>query len=144
MFPSAHVSLLLTNTLHSIRHNEYTQVGLGVAVQQALSLGMDRAWQRIQRLAGLLRARLASLPGVTVHDTGVQLCGIVTFTKQGVPPASMQSKLASMGINVSVSAVTSNRTLFEQVGLHAVVRASVHVYNVEEEVDTLVGAVAGM
>lgn len=42
---------------------------------------MHRVWHRIQTLAGHLRQGLGSLQGVRLHDTGVQLCGIVTFTK---------------------------------------------------------------
>lgn len=57
------------------------QVGLGVAVDQLLTLGIDRVWQRIQYLAEELRARLRRVSGVLVHDHGAVLCGIVTFTK---------------------------------------------------------------
>lgn len=62
-------------------------------------------------------------------------------SQDGVPASSLQSWLATNNINVSVSAITSNRTLFEAAGLQAVVRASVHVYNTEEELDKLVEAV---
>ncbi len=56
-------------------------MGLGVAVDELLSLGIDRVWQRIQHLAGELRTQLGHVPGVVVHDHGTMLCGIVTFTK---------------------------------------------------------------
>ena len=57
------------------------QAGLGVAVQYANELGIDWIWERIQHLAAELRTKLARLPGVTVHDRGALLCGIVSFTK---------------------------------------------------------------
>jgi selenocysteine lyase/cysteine desulfurase len=57
------------------------QVGFGIALEYALSLGMDWIWARVRHLAALLRERLNSLPGVTVHDHGRVLCGIVSFTK---------------------------------------------------------------
>lgn len=58
-----------------------SQVGLGVAVDYCVSLGPEFIHQRIQHLAHILRVGLATLPGVTVHDRGRQLCGIVSFTK---------------------------------------------------------------
>jgi hypothetical protein len=39
------------------------QAGLGVAVDEALALGMDWTWARIRALAALLRASLAGAPG---------------------------------------------------------------------------------
>lgn len=77
--PHVFVLLCIVELVHGVALQQ--QVGLGVAVQQALSLGVDRTWQRIHMLAGLLRDRLRAVGGVTVHDTGALLCGIVTFTK---------------------------------------------------------------
>jgi hypothetical protein len=57
------------------------QVGFGVAVDYALDLGIDWIWERIQLLAGKLRSLLEDVEGITVHDRGKTLCGIVTFTK---------------------------------------------------------------
>ena len=56
-------------------------MGFGIAVEYALSLGMDWVWDRVRQLAALLRERLSSLPGVTVHDRGRVLGGIVSFSK---------------------------------------------------------------
>ena len=59
------------------------QVGFGVAIDYALNLGLDWIWERIQLLAGKLRTLLKDVEGVTVHDRGKTLCGIVTFSKVG-------------------------------------------------------------
>ena len=60
------------------------QVGLGVAVQQCVQLGIRRIWARIQQLAALVRDGLGRLPGVTVQDRGRLLCGLVSFTVAGL------------------------------------------------------------
>ena len=52
-----------------------------MAVDYYLGRGPDAVWARVQELAALLRIRLAAVPGVTVHDAGRMLCGIVAFTK---------------------------------------------------------------
>jgi cysteine desulfurase/selenocysteine lyase len=47
-------------------------LGLGRAVEYAQHIGVDRIWQRIQLLAGLLRNQLGGMEGITVHDIGGQ------------------------------------------------------------------------
>lgn len=59
------------------------KVGLGVAVEECVRLGIGRIWAQIQHLAALLRAGLAEVPGCTLHDHGRLLCGLVSFTLQG-------------------------------------------------------------
>jgi hypothetical protein len=59
------------------------QVGLGVAVDYCLAVGVEFIWRRVQHLAHILRAGLVALPGVRVWDHGRVLCGIVSFTKVG-------------------------------------------------------------
>ncbi|KAK9862697.1 hypothetical protein WJX84_002020 [Apatococcus fuscideae] len=117
------------------------KVGLGVAVEYALGLGMTNMCERIHGLAALMRRKLLEQPGITIHDKGRRLCGIVSFTLGDHKPADVKTALAAEGINISVSAAPSTRLDFEARGLQAVARASVHYYNTEEEVDKLVAAI---
>ena len=55
-------------------------MGLGVAVEYALGLGMTNMCERIHGLAALMRRKLLEQPGITIHDKGRRLCGIVSFT----------------------------------------------------------------
>jgi cysteine desulfurase/selenocysteine lyase len=111
------------------------RLGLGAAVDHALGWGMEAIRARIDDLAGLLRRRLAER-GATVADRGELLSGIVTFTTAEAPTA-MAARLQEDGINVSVSVPGWSR--FD--GAPACVRASVHYYNTEEEIDRFVAAV---
>ncbi|HVX48550.1 MAG TPA: aminotransferase class V-fold PLP-dependent enzyme [Chitinophagaceae bacterium] len=114
--------------------NRALVLGLGCAVDYAITVGIERAWQRIQYLAALLRSRLQQLKGVVVHDRGGVLCGIVTFSVQGVNPLLVQSKLAAHRINVSVGKAHSTLYYMEKQGLENNVRASLHYYNTEDEI----------
>ncbi|EIE20090.1 PLP-dependent transferase [Coccomyxa subellipsoidea C-169] len=118
-------------------------VGLGAAVQYANELGLDWIWDRVQSLAATLRAQLSEVPGVQVHDKGKVLCGIVSFTKDGIAPGQIKAALLERGINVNTSLKSSTRMDFMKNGLpdEGVVRASVHYYNTEEEISAVVQAV---
>jgi len=116
-------------------------IGLGVAIEYALNLGIDRIRNRVMQLAGQLRNSLASMPGVVVRDLGRDKCGIVTFTVAGQDPAHLQSQLRERRINVSVTSRSSTRLDMEARDLHSMVRSSVHYYNTDEEIRRLVLAV---
>jgi selenocysteine lyase/cysteine desulfurase len=72
---------------------------------------------------------------VRLHDKGVEQCGIVSFTRQGREPDEITRMLAAKRINVSTS--SNQSTLLDMTArqLDLVVRASVHYYNTDDEVD---------
>ncbi len=116
------------------------RIGLGVAVEYALALGLPAIAARIRDLAAALRDRLATLPGITVTDRGAERCGIVTFIRKNASATAIRQHLAGRRINVSVSPVTAARLDLEPRGLSEVVRASVHYYNTEDEIDRFCAA----
>lgn len=116
------------------------KIGLGVAVDYALSWGLGAISERVTTLAGNLRTRLQALDGVQVHDQGPRRCAIVTFTVDGVPADDVQRRLAEQGVNTSVSRSSSARLDLPRRGLDELVRASVHYYNTDDELDQLIDA----
>ncbi|MEO8557720.1 MAG: aminotransferase class V-fold PLP-dependent enzyme [Rhodospirillales bacterium] len=118
------------------------KLGLGVAIDQYLTLGQQAASQRIFALAAELRSGLAAVPGVTVQDRGIERCGIVTFTKNGITPLAMRDALRAQRINTSVSPGNYARRDLGPRGLESVLRASIHYYNSEDEIERFCAAVA--
>ena len=118
------------------------KIALGVAVDYALAWGLPAIRERVYLLAGRLRERLAALPGITLRDKGAERCGIVTFTAAGCAAALIRQVLLSQAINVSVSSAAGTRLDMEARRLPGVVRASVHYYNSEEEIERFCAALA--
>ena len=95
---------------------------------------IELIYQRIQMLATKLRTSLSQISGITVQDIGAEKCGIVTFTKLNVEATVVKVELAKENINVSVSPSSSTLLDMEHRKLEAVVRASLHYYNTEDEI----------
>lgn len=120
------------------------RLGLGAACDYALELGVARSWERIVGLASRLRQSLRAVDGVEVRDKGLVRGGIVTFTVEGLSATEVSDRLRVAGINTSVTARSSAVLDLPDRGLDDLVRASVHYYNTESEIDRLAAAVAAM
>lgn len=119
------------------------RVGLMQAVRYARSIGIPEIEVRVSRLGAMLRGALASRRGVEVHDLGTTQCAIVTFRKAGEAPEETKRRLRRMNINVSVTDRLSAQIDFGERKIDALVRASVHYFNTEDEVERFVAAVTG-
>jgi selenocysteine lyase/cysteine desulfurase len=122
--------------------NVGARLGFGAAIEYAQALGLPRIWTRVQALAETLRTRLSAIPGVTVRDLGAVRGGIVSFTLRDVEATPIKAALRAARINVTVSPARGTLLDMRARGLHEVVRASVHYYNTEEEIDRLTAEVA--
>jgi len=115
--------------------NPAVVLGLQKAVEYALNIGVERIWQRTRDLALLFRQRLGQIDGIVVHDQGDVLCGIVTFSVTGITAAEVRAKLAEKNINVHIGFAKATLYYMNRKGLDGIVRASVHYYNTEEEIE---------
>ena len=115
-------------------------IGLKVATDQANELGMGAIWARLRELSEGLRARLATLKGITLTDLGQVKGAIVTFSVTGADHLALKDKLRQQAINVTVSTQFSSHLDLKNRGLVNVMRASVHIYNTEDELDRFVAA----
>ena len=122
--------------------NYAARLGFGAAVDYALALGLDRIWARVRALGEALRERLGAVPGVTVHDLGAVRGGIVSFAVRDVAAAAVTAALRAKAINVHVSPARGTLLDMRARGLNELVRASVHYYNTDAELDRLADELA--
>ena len=120
------------------------KVGLAEALRYANTIGMANIEQRNRSLAAQLRDGLSALPGVTVQDKGADRCAIVTFSVDGREPAAIRDTLRARSINLSVTAQASARLDFPERNLDDILRASVHYFNTEAEIDLLIEAITDL
>ncbi len=117
------------------------RAGLAAAADYALGLGVEPIADRIWHLADTLRELLSEIPGVDVRDRGVDLCGIVSFTIAGVGATEAVAELVRRRVHVVASRRSSTLLDMEARGLDALVRASVHYYNTDDELERAAAAV---
>ena len=113
-------------------------LGFGAAVDYALEIGLENIQARIDELAGLLRGKLQSLQGVNTHTISENQCGIVTFHVDGRDAADIVTTLREKHINTSVSEPNSTLLDANKNKLPNLVRASVHYYNDEDEINRFI------
>ncbi len=115
-------------------------IGLGVAVDYALTLGLGAIEARVTALADSLRQGLADIDGLTLRDIGERRGGIVSFNLADMSARDLVAALGRHGINVSASAPSSTRLDAERRQLPNLVRASPHYFNSEAEIARFVAA----
>ncbi len=119
--------------------NYASLLGLGQAVEEALDHGLDAIADRVQGLGERLRGRLIDeVEGATVHDLGRNRCGIVTFSLEGADLSTVKAELQHAGINVSIVPPASALIDTRKRKLPPMLRASVHYYNTDDEIDRLI------
>ncbi len=120
-------------------YNHAAWLGLGVAVNEALALGLSRIEATVIERAEQLRDALTAA-GFRVMDLGQRRCGIVTVD---LPDArATQARLGAEGINASVTSASSTRYDAEARDLGDLLRLSVHYLTTTSEVESAVDALA--
>lgn len=122
--------------------NYVARVGLATAMNYAMDIGLDLIQARCAILSGRLREGLHQLPAATVCDLGRNPSAIVSFTIDGKPAADVVEQAAKAGIVIGATAPSSTRLDAERRQLPALVRASPHYFNTDQEIDELLDFLA--
>jgi selenocysteine lyase/cysteine desulfurase len=115
-------------------------LGIGAAVEYALSVGVETARERSWALARYARERLAGIEGVRVLDRGPELCAIATAELGGRPSAQVKLALRARGINTSSPDRSDAVIDMDEKRAASAIRISPHYYNTADEIDTALDA----
>ena len=116
-------------------------VGFGAAVDYLEGLTMENVREHERGLGEYAYQRLSELEGITIHGPTEDRTGIASFTLPDVHPHDLSQLLDEEGIAIR-SGHHCTQPLMRRLGVAATARASFYLYNTEEEVDTLVEALA--
>ena len=116
------------------------QIGLGVALDYMMGVGMDAIAAHEKRLCAYARQRLDGLNWLNVQGKSASKGAIFSFTLEGAAHAhDISTVLDKKGVAVRAGHHCA-QPLMEHLGVTATCRASFGMYNTEAEVDALVEA----
>jgi cysteine desulfurase/selenocysteine lyase len=116
------------------------QIGLGVALEWLMDLGMEAVAAHEDRLRDYAVSRLGGLNWLSVQGTTPDKAAIFSFTMEGAAHAhDISTILDKKGVAVRAGQHCTG-PLMEFLGTPATCRASFGLYNTEGEVDALVDA----
>ncbi|NVK88612.1 MAG: aminotransferase class V-fold PLP-dependent enzyme [Gammaproteobacteria bacterium] len=116
--------------------NWSSRLGFKVALDQLLAKP-SAIYAQLAEQSARLRAELASIAGLTMHDSGDDLSAIITFNIDSVSAPILHQSLRARGIETAVSYVDAGWFDFHQRQLPPLNRISAHVYNTEHEIAEL-------
>ena len=96
-------------------------------------LGFDWMYARIREMGRRCADGLSGVDGVTVTSPRDRMAGLVCFSVEGIPPQEVAARLFERGINIRYVVYPPNPQ---------VARVSCGWWNTEDEIDTIVAAVA--
>ncbi|MGB0661824.1 MAG: cysteine desulfurase [Mangrovicoccus sp.] len=115
-------------------------IGLGVALDYLMELGMDNVAAHEEQLSRYAQAKLAGLNWLNVQGQTADKAAIFSFTLEGAAHAhDISTVLDRKGVAVRAGHHCA-QPLMQHLGVPATCRASFGLYNTEAEVDKLVDA----
>jgi cysteine desulfurase/selenocysteine lyase len=116
------------------------QIGMGVALNYLMAIGMDRIAAHEGKLRDYAQERLSGLNWVNIQGNSKTKGAIFSFTLDGAAHAhDISTVLDKRGIAVRAGTHCA-MPLMEHMGVGATCRASFAMYNTTDEVDALVSA----
>lgn len=110
-------------------------IGLGAAIDFLNDIGMDNIQAHEEKLAAYALDRLSSIEDLTIYGPKTR-ASLVTFNLAGVHPHDVSTVLDMEGIAVRAGHHCA-QVLMKWLEVAATARASMYIYNTEEEIDRL-------
>lgn len=116
-------------------------IGLGVALEYLMNLGMDNIAAHEARLRDAMAARFRAMNNVRILGTTADKGAIFTFAIDGIHPHDISTIVNEKGIAVRAGKHCAH-PLMERYGVTGSTRASLGLYNTEAEIDKFFEALA--
>lgn len=114
-------------------------VGLGAAIDFLQEIGMDAIHQHETKLAKYATARLSEIEGLTLYGPREREVGLLTFNLQDIHPHDVATVLDASGVAIRAGHHCC-QPLMRWLEASATARASLYLYNTEQDIDRLAEA----
>ncbi|MCK8486070.1 cysteine desulfurase [Paenibacillus sp. MBLB2552] len=114
-------------------------VGLAAAIDFLESIGLEEIHRHEAKLAGYAMNRLAEIEGLTLYGPREREVGLITFNLQDIHPHDVATVLDASGIAIRAGHHCC-QPLMRWLEASATARASLYLYNTEQDIDRLAEA----
>lgn len=111
-------------------------VGLGAAIDFLTDIGMDNILAHEEKLAAYALKRLREIDDLTIYGPEKR-AGLVTFNLGDIHPHDVSTVLDTEGIAIRAGHHCA-QVLMKELDVSSTARASMYLYNTEEDIDRLV------
>ena len=111
-------------------------IGLGAAIDFLLDIGLDNITKYEEKLAAYALDRLSEIDGLTIYGPKKR-AALVTFNLDEVHPHDVSTVLDTEGIAIRAGHHCA-QVLMKELQVSATARASMYIYNTEDDIDRLV------
>ncbi|MGH6942594.1 MAG: cysteine desulfurase, partial [Geminicoccaceae bacterium] len=110
--------------------------GLGAAIDYVQEIGLERIARHEAGLLSYATRALQQIPGLRLVGTARDKCSVLSFVMDGAHPQDVGTLLDLDGIAIRTGHHCAQPAI-ERLGYNATARASLGLYNTEEDVDAL-------
>jgi cysteine desulfurase/selenocysteine lyase len=114
-------------------------IGLGAAIDFLQEIGMDAIHHHEANLAKYAEAKLSEIEGLTLYGPRDREVGLLTFNLQDVHPHDVATVLDASGVAIRAGHHCC-QPLMRWLEASATARASLYLYNTEQDIDRLAEA----
>ena len=116
-------------------------IGLGAAIDYLDEIGMEQISAYEQTLLAYATERLTTIPGLRIIGTAKEKAAVISFVLEEAHPHDIGTILDGFGIAIRAGHHCA-QPLMKRFGVPATARASLSLYNTEDDVDRLMIALA--
>lgn len=113
-------------------------IGLGVAVDFLRGIGLPAICEHSTALTKYAVRRMREIPGVTLYGPSENRIAVISFNIAGVHPHDIATIVDSEESVAVRAGHLCAQPLMDRLGVPALVRASIYLYNTQEDIDRLV------
>ena len=115
-------------------------IGLKTAIEYINQIGLEHIQDHENKIAKKTRKKLSTIKGITIHQEEKPTTGIISFTLENTHPHDVAAILNEHNVCVRAGHHCT-MPLMKKIGITGTIRASIYLYNNEEDVNELIQGV---